>query len=180
MFPEPAALHPRPALSAKKWGPAEMHDVFIAMPMSTLPELDYRRARRLVLDLIQVLRGEFALERVYFAGRAIETQAQFSIGSDGMLDDLDALRRSRRFWLIYPEAVASSALIEVGYALRENLPIAIFVRKGIALPYLLKEAANAPAERQLAVSIVEYENDEALVELVRRRGPALLERAAIP
>jgi hypothetical protein len=174
MFPdERSTSNPRQSPS---WRVRGDFDVFIAMPMSTLNEGEYRQSRGLVLDLISVLKETFQLEGIYFAGEKIQSTSEFSQGAGGVLDDLDALRRSKRFWFVYPQSVVSSALIETGYAMALGVPLSVFVRKGVSLPYVVQQAALAPETRELPrIAICEYKSEAALIQLVRQQGATLLQ-----
>jgi hypothetical protein len=141
------------------------YDVFVAAPMSAhAGDDDYQRTRNQVLTFITTLKSMPGLDRVYFAGQDLPSVTQFATQQSALAQDISALRNSRMFCLIYPERLASSVLVEAGYALAIGMPCVLFTRKRGDLPYLLVDAEAHSVEGIPAIRIVEYgDRDPAAV-----------------
>ena len=67
----------------------------------------------------------------------------FDLTEKSLEEDFRAIRRCRRFMMIYPSKVASSVLVEAGYALAAGKPSTYFVRDSHDLPFILRGAVMA-------------------------------------
>ena len=150
-------------------------DVFLSAPMAaTRSEEEYQESRNRALTLISVFKASCQFDNVYFAGEQLPKKADFDPPKLAIQDDFERIRQSRHFVLLYPEHVASSALVETGFALALGKTTVMFVRRREDLPFLLR---NAEALRSASVSIYEYDSDQQLEALVSRNqkklfGPA--------
>jgi hypothetical protein len=110
--------------------------LFVATPISSFAtEHAYTTFRDWLLATLVMLRNEDSIAEVYCAAERV---AASQIGGDPELatrKDLAALRAATHFALIYPEKVASSVLIELGYALALNQTIVIICRSKADLPF---------------------------------------------
>ena len=118
------------------------YELFIAAPMSALSSDEaYALSRDNILALVETLSASHGIGPVYYAGAAISGAAGFSGEENALRRDLEALRASRFFVLVYPSKIVTSALVEVGYALALRLPCLLLVSDRNDLPYLLNQAA---------------------------------------
>jgi len=115
------------------------YDVFFSAPMSSETDEEYKKVRDDCLKLITALKENANYKRVYFAAENIESISEFSAANHAVLDDLTALRKSKRFLLYMPNKVPTSAIFEAGYALRKNLPTAYLCHKSTDLPFLMRD-----------------------------------------
>ena len=143
--------------------PLHRHTLFIAAPMSGLASDDqYRNVRQQALVASNRLQHLGAIE-VYFAGQDIDSTEQFSGQLAGLRTDIAALRRAHGFVMLFPERVASSVLIEAGYAMALDLPMLLLVRDRNDLPYMFQEAEQARDCVGIPpISIQEYNTDNDL------------------
>lgn len=119
-------------------------DVFLAAAMESLGD-GYQLHRSDILRVVKMLRDTLHL-RVFYAGEDRPAAAAFEDEAWALADNVDILERSRRFVLIYPgparghtRPLASSALVEVGYAIATRLPILAFFQRGFeTLPFLMR------------------------------------------
>lgn len=117
------------------------YDVFLSTPMAAYKtDAAYQAARTQFKKVFDALKTESGLS-VYWAAEKIEQMSDFDTVDISVLDDLKALPLSRRFVLIYPQEIATSALFEAGYALALNRPCHYFVRDRDHLPFLMRELA---------------------------------------
>jgi hypothetical protein len=121
------------------------YDLFIAAAMSALNSQDYATGRESILAVMTRLSKSHGFARIYFAGAAIAGSEDFTSASDALRNDLEALRNSKLFVLVYPTKLVTSALVEAGYALALRLPCLFLVRDKTDLPYLLNRAESGDA-----------------------------------
>lgn len=145
--------------------------VFIAAPMSGLgSDAEYRKARSSVLNIVRHLRDGYGLrdENIYYAGRNIDSQSEFGDATLALKSDLAALAKTDVFMLYYPVKVASSVLVEAGYALACKKPMILFPKNSSDLPYFFKQAASASNENGEIpdLKIYEYGSESNLLQKV--------------
>lgn len=70
---------------------------------------------------------------------------------------------------MYPEALPSSVLVEVGYAIALSKPTVIFTKSRQYLPFLLKDIDKTLTN----VSVFEYTDPQEIVKKIRGNGRAL-------
>lgn len=145
----------------------QQYDIFISAPMASFTsDEQYQQERHQMLELINSLHQNCRFGNIFYAGSQLESQTDFD--SDVALaadHDFHAIDGSRYFLLIYPERLASSVLVEAGYAIAKEKPSVFFVRNRQDLPYLLK---NLHGIRN--VEIYEYNNLENIIDLIIRNG----------
>jgi hypothetical protein len=145
------------------------YDVFLASPMAALEEEGAYAAQRAEIAAIKdALRAHSSIGKIYDAGEKI-TGAKWDPKDTAAEVDLEALRHSRYFLLIYPTRLASSVLFEAGYALGMGKPSVYVARKAEALPYLMQELNNL-SRIYPQVRIWECDDTAAIVERIRQTG----------
>ena len=87
---------------------------------------------------------------------------QFQTPSAAADLDFNAIENSKNFILYYPEATPTSAILELGYALRDEDNIVIFTPNIKILPYLVRGLPEISNK----VRIVEYENTDHILNLI--------------
>jgi hypothetical protein len=141
--------------------PQPIYDTFIAAPMSSLDDVAYGLAREGVLAIMDKLSGAHGFGSIYFAGAKISGPKAFTGEAEALRRDLQALRDSHFFILVYPGKIVTSALVEVGYALALRLPCILLVNDRADLPYLLKQAETDRAGELLPpLRIVTFRDPE--------------------
>ena len=155
------AFHDR----AKKLGTE--HDVFISIPMTGLDsEEKYNEMHREAVEIGRVFTQEPKINNIYCAAITYKTLDQ--IQNALVAGDLEHLKKSKRFILIYPEKLVTSCLVEAGYAISLGVPCIFFVRNEDHLPYILKEIG------QKAANVITFEyGDEDLSDFIVRQGVLL-------
>jgi hypothetical protein len=129
-------------------------DVYLAVPMSSVNIGEYSELRALTEMIVRALQ-ERGLT-VYSAALGVANPTRFSRSPDSEYTfeyTVSILSRSRVFMMIYPSQVASSALMEAGYALHQKIPSVYLVREGVHLPYLLESSTGLDF-----VEIVDYDS----------------------
>lgn len=120
------------------------HRIFVAAPMSSFAsEQQYVDFRDRVVSFCEELAEQPDVLWVFFAGRHIASFSAFDTHDDALKSDADRIWESTEFILLYPEKIASSALIEVGIALGLKKGVTIVCRERDDLPYVLKAADSS-------------------------------------
>jgi len=148
------------------------HDVFLAMAMAGLEtEEQYQNYRNQALRIEKWLQDYCGFRSLFYAGHNLETKEKFEAEDFSLSEDLQALRRSKYFMLVYPERIVSSVLFEAGLAIALGKPSVYFIRDRSSLPFLMKmaEQAKLPA----GVRIYEYENLSKIENLLQNPGEGL-------
>lgn len=115
------------------------YDVFLSAPMSYNDDTEYKKVRGECLELIKLLKEECGYKKIYFAGQTITSNKSFNASQNAAIDDLNALKKSKRFILYMPRKIHTSAIFEAGYALRKNIPTVYFCYKSEDFPFLMKD-----------------------------------------
>lgn len=139
--------------------------IFIATPMSANVQL-FEELRMDVIEL-QKLLGEIFQTSVYYAGREYDPEVGFTHALTAIEIDLKKLREADRFILIHPEKVASSTLVELGWALAESKSCVIFYKNEQDLPFLIKGLNLDNIKR------TQYEDMRQVKNLVKHLGENL-------
>jgi hypothetical protein len=120
------------------------YDVFLSSPMAAFKnDVEYKRNREYVLQIINTFQKECQYESVIFAGHKITSITDFEAPNISAADDIKALRNSKYFVLHYSEKIVSSVLFEAGVALALNKPSIYFVKNKRDLPFLMEQAEMA-------------------------------------
>ncbi len=118
------------------------YEVFLSTPMAAFAtDEEYKAGRAQFKKVFDALKADGL--PVYWAAEKIESMQDFDTLDVSVLDDLKALQQSRRFVLIYPQRLATSALFEAGYALALKRFSHYFVRDRDDLPFLMRELAGS-------------------------------------
>ena len=98
-----------------------MYDLFLSCPMSSTEADEFAQLRGTTDAIIDRLsEGGFS---IYSALRKVENPQSFDPEGIAAESDLEALRRSRNFLMIYPRKILSSCILEAGYALISGMEI---------------------------------------------------------
>lgn len=139
------------------------YDLFFSIPMKSVDEEEeYKKLRALALQCIEQLKLSDRFRRIYYAGRDVLSLEDADPAAIAVKNDLEALRSSEHFMLVYPEKVVSSSLVEAGYAIALQKPSFYFVRTRDDLPYMLRESPDSYP----FVKIFTYTNEKNLISLI--------------
>ena len=119
------------------------YDVFLSVPMASFEsDTQYRAFRSDAMKVVKALRSKCRLT-VFCALENIKSIKQFDLCGNSAQEDMEALRKSASFVMLYPERLPTSALFEAGYALALGLPCRFFVRNQsedrYKLPFLMRK-----------------------------------------
>ena len=111
---------------------------------------------------IETKLSDLGYKNIFNASNYFSTEHDYQPPEVAAKEDFNAIENSKNFLLFYPTKVPSSALVELGYALREGTNITIFTKNKEFLPFLTRELAQIN-ER---VHLVEYNNIENLLSIL--------------
>jgi hypothetical protein len=119
------------------------YDVFLSVPMASFKDdSEYKPFYRDAMKVVDALRNRCKLS-VFCALEGIDSMDKFDVVSTSVEVDIDNLRNSGSFVMLYPQKLATSAVFEAGYALALGLPCRLFVRDPRDLPFLLRRLPEA-------------------------------------
>jgi hypothetical protein len=114
------------------------YDVFLSSVLAGYGDDSRLQAEQAVaLEIATCLEQECDFV-VYYAGREVTSAKDFDGTHIGARSDLQALRDSRYFLMLYPEKVTSSVLFEAGFALDHCQASVYLVHDQDHLPYLMR------------------------------------------
>lgn len=148
------------------------YDVFISSPMAALAnDEQYKKDREKVLAVMKALRTKCNFHSCIYAGNNIESMERFEQPDDSLRDDFRNLRESKYFILLYPAKLASSVLLEAGWALAFGKPSIYFVPNREVLPFLLQQAGQTFPN----VKIYESEKVDDILKIISQKGEKLFQ-----
>jgi hypothetical protein len=117
------------------------YELFVSAPMAAFEtEKEFQSSRNAVFDVVRGIKKSCNFKSVFYAGNEIESQRDFESEDISVVEDYDACYRSTYFMLIYPQKLATSALIELGWAMAHKKPTIIFAKRREDLPFLARNA----------------------------------------
>lgn len=134
-----------------------MPDTYVACPMSSLSTAEYETLRQTVLAMCDALQA--AGHTPY--REPFETTGDFPDPAAAFEKNIRTLDGAKTFILIYLNKEATSALIELGYALKRGIQIIVFAKAGVTLPYYLRDNDTT----RYGIRIVPFANEAELPAL---------------
>ena len=139
-----------------------MPNTYVACAMSGLPPEEYESFRHVVLDVCEELGS---VGRVPYSEPFEVTGDDFDSPKNALRKNLEILDGVDIFILLYTNKESSSALIELGYALKRGVPIIVFAQEGVKRPFYLRESYSNPPH---TIRIVPFLTLQELPTLVRQ------------
>lgn len=114
--------------------------VFLSAPMSAFSDpSEFTDFRNVVLTVVDSIELNVPRALLYYAGKSSTTLHGFTSPNQAFQTDISALQSSETFILIYPRPIATSALIELGFALSLGLSILLVVKSREDIPYMIRD-----------------------------------------
>jgi tRNA A-37 threonylcarbamoyl transferase component Bud32 len=146
------------------------YDVFVSVPMASIAADDsYKQTRADALRIVECLENECGL-KAFYAGRQADNEDAFDAPDFAVVRDIQVLRQTRYFLMIYPEKLASSVLVEAGVALALGKKSVYFVRDVRDLPFVLRHL-----DRVYPTKIYEYKAADRILRMLREHKARLFE-----
>ncbi len=148
---------------------ANRFDVFVSVPMSSFKGSRYRKFRNSLDEVLSALGEKSDLSRYYFAGETFGDITDFDDKLVGTERDLKALGNSDRYLLILPEKLASSSLVEAGFALALGIPSVLFATNRDDLPWALQDIGQLSESTKVS----EYKKPSDIAHRIASHGSEL-------
>lgn len=149
------------------------NQLFISTPISTFSQVELLQFENWCRGLETKLKDEFDGLGIYCAILGLMNSSDFDNPETSVRKDLEALSSCSGFVMLYPKKVASSVLIELGYAIALKKPILIITHARNELPHLTK-GLEISAERVkiLEVKSIQNESLSHIVEFISKNDIA--------
>lgn len=138
-------------------------DVFLAAPMAALGDGDFESSTNKIREIKRVLEEECNFQSIFFAGANMKTKDDFQTADISIETDVDALKDSQNFIMIYPEKIVSSVLFEAGIALAFGKPSFYFGHTD-NFPFLMQQAN----QKFKHVKIYEADTLDEIIKIIRK------------
>lgn len=148
-------------------------EVFLSAPMAALGRDTYDPVRKLAVRVADALRRSCGITHVYCAAEDIDSPSQFDPEWRALQEITVPLMAADRYFLLLPERLPSSVLVEAGMALALQRRSVYAVHRRSDLPFLLRQVADAHVEALARVRVIEYRDDDDLVRQIADSGPHL-------
>jgi hypothetical protein len=117
------------------------YNVFLSTPMAAYEnDEQYKASRKEFKKVFDTLQAYDS--KVFWASEKIESISDFQTKSISATIDLEAIKKSKYFCLIYREKLVTSAIFEAGYAHALNKFSIYFVKQKNDLPFLMRDLPN--------------------------------------
>ena len=138
------------------------YDVFVSAPMAAYSDNEAIERQREDFNQIRAaLRRRCKFERCFYAGVDMRNSEEFEKPHLALRSNIQKLRASRYFIMLYPERMASSILVEAGMAIALGIPSIWFVRDAEDLPFLLRNASQAESAAANIPKVRIYKGESA-------------------
>lgn len=117
----------------------DKYDIFISAPVTSLSKTRSNEFLNEMENMIDYLSENCGLNNIYYYP-LIKQESNPKINL--LAHEIDKIRKSKIFTFIYPQKVASSALIELGMVLGLNKPVYIFYKAKDDLPIIIQKYAD--------------------------------------
>lgn len=143
--------------------------LFLGTPMASIEGDQYKQNRDEIIEIIDEIKKHCKINTIYSPIIKNQEPKAFDGREKAMETDFTELKKSEYYVFIYPEKVASSILVEIGYAIALLKKTIIFVKKRSDLPFMLEKADN----RNKRIRIYEYSSFAELKNLIRDEGEVM-------
>jgi hypothetical protein len=178
-----ATLHARMRRARARVPPGKSHfDVFLASPMESVRDErsdgHYPAERGFAREMVAALMNHCGFSKVFYAGHAIESPADWESPDSSLEGNVDAMRNSDYFVLLAltPPPRPSGIYVEAGLALALGKPSVYFVTSDESLPWMLRNANGHQSPHLPRVSIQRVESIEQALGRVRAERGRMFKR----
>lgn len=113
--------------------------LFVATPISAFSgEADLRSFKHRFVQFIEVVRSQLPDVEIFSEVLDIDSQEDYDDPASSAVKDFASIERCSHFMLVYPSPTASSALIELGFALALEKPVLVIAESLDDLPSVVR------------------------------------------
>jgi len=139
-------------------------NIFIATPIAGfLTKEDYVKYKNLIKDVVICVKENNQDSNVFCEITNIKDISEYDSPKNSVIKDFEHIRKSDYFILLYPQKVASSALIELGYALSKERNILIISSNKNILPYMVSGFEEVYQTVKVLISEYTHKNLFAII-----------------
>ena len=146
--------------------------VFIGVPMASADESEYKGFKECALKVKKAILDYTNATEVYCPCEAIPNPGKFDGYKKAIFNDFKILKESEYYIFIYPREVASTILVEMGYAIALSKNTTIFAKSISALPFMLRRSDGVLRN----IEIHKYQSEDDIVEIIKRENTAFLSK----
>ena len=140
------------------------YTVFISFAIAAVKSKSRRAEIANEAEKLEALLSTLGYSPIFNASKHFSTDHDYQPPAVAAREDFSAIENCKNFLLYYPEAYPTSALIELGYALRDRDNIIICTKdKKHTLPFLARELSEINEK----VKIIECESIQHLTDILR-------------
>lgn len=144
--------------------------VFLSSPMASLEDDEYEQFQNQMCRIQATIKRECKSKQVFYPGQNIERVERFEGKQKAINKNFVKLKECEYLVVIYPEALTSSVLVEIGYAMALSKKIIVFVRERDNLPYILQEADKSIGN----INVYTYTDVQEIIDRIVSNGPSFL------
>ncbi|MEY4905786.1 MAG: hypothetical protein RLZZ292_3601, partial [Bacteroidota bacterium] len=144
-------------------------NIFIAAPMTSITKEECEEVKKIIPNIRKQLEIDYPN---YTIVSALErSQPRTSGLGNASRESFFKLRNTEFFLFIYPKAIVSSALVELGFALSQEASCVIFCKEKNDLPRLIQDYETTGVK----LKIIEFDNYEHISQIVEEEGKELFD-----
>jgi len=137
-------------------------EIFISFPIAGVKDKKEREEVNEFANKLEISLKNIGYRKIFNASLHFSNNHDHQPPRVACETDFGALDKSKNFLLLYPEKIATSALIELGYALGGQKKIIMCSPSIHNLPFL----ARGLGEAYRNVSFLEYEDNDHLIDML--------------
>jgi hypothetical protein len=142
--------------------------VFIGVPMASIAKVEYAKMRSGAMQIKQAILTHTKLKDVYCPVENIVSTTNFDSEKKAIFDDFRVLKESEYYIFLYPKRIASSVLLEMGYAIALSKKTRVFTNSRSELPFMLRQADEAVPN----LFVYEYKEFSEIAAKIKSQGDA--------
>jgi len=137
------------------------YDVFLTAPMVAIGDSRFKIFNAEIKEIQTLLQKECGFERIYYSGENVNEWGELPQSAVALQKDIEALKNSQYFVLIYPDHRVSSVLFEAGVAYVLGKP-SFYFGKIENFPYLMRGVTNHPHVKTYSI-----DNNEDVIKMIK-------------
>lgn len=146
--------------------------IYLSCPMASVKETEYHEIRIFASEIHKILKENCNAGKIYAPILEIAEKKDFDGPEKAALENFEMLKKAEVLLCIYPRAITSSILCEIGYAIALGKKVIIFTEKKSKdkLPYILQDGEKSFPH----LKIYEYVQKEDVINKIKNNGKTFL------
>lgn len=143
-----------------------INNLFICHPLGNLQDDTFKDLKTAMNELVPYLINNYNLT-VYYSARGLSSKEDMESPSFVTAEILQQLNTADAMFVIYPDKVVSSVLVELGYIIGQRKKCYVFFKKFDDLPFILR--GEIPSNVQL----ISYKDNKQLISEIKKSAHRL-------